>query len=219
MSTLTIESKLRSALRAAAHPLRPVVQIGDKGLSDAVVKEIDRALAAHGLIKVSATGERGERQAMLADICERLGCAPVHHLGKVLILWRPTEDDPSARKLLGDKLPMPASALGVQPRKADEPYVPKKLAAEGRSEAPVRRKPAKPVRDESSLSPRERYLGAAGRKSPARKAAGSGTATARGSALSLRAGARGPRPGSAPRPAAAGKAPRTGPARRTAKKG
>lgn len=216
MSTLELESKLRSALRAAAHPLRPVVQIGDKGLSDAVVKEIDRALAAHGLIKVAVAGrERAERQAMQGEICAQLDCAPVHHLGKVLILYRPTEDDPHGRKLLGDQAPVPAATLGVQPRKADDPYVPKKVAAEGGTKAPVRRKPQKPARDESELSPRERYLGASARKAVGRKtpAARSGAPVARGSALSLRAGARGPRPGTATRPSPA--RPRTATARKT----
>ncbi|MBU4609888.1 YhbY family RNA-binding protein [Achromobacter sp. GG226] len=198
MPTIELESKMRSALRAAAHPLRPVVQIGDKGLSDAVVKEIDRALTAHGLIKVRAGGdERSERQAMLDDICERLGCAAVHHLGKILILFRPTESDPQARKLLDGRMPAPAASLGVQPRKSDEPHVPKKLAAEGKP-APARRKTEKPVRDDTSLSPRERYLGAAA----ARKASPARPARA-GSALSLRAGARGRPAGGAGRPLAA----------------
>ncbi len=185
MPIIELESKMRSALRAAAHPLRPVVQIGDKGLSDAVLKEIDRALAAHGLIKVRVSGDdREQRLAMQNDVCERLDCAAVHHLGKTLIFYRPTQDDPQARKLLEGRLPVSASTLGVQPRKPDAPHVPKKLAAEGKP-APVRRKVEKTVaRDETAMSPRERYLGAAGRKaSPARPARV-------GSALSLRAGAR-----------------------------
>src|SRR5690606_3519560 len=103
-------------LRAAAHPLRPVVQIGDKGLSDAVLQEIDRALTAHGLIKVRAGGEdRAERETIQGTVCEALNCAPVHLLGKVMVLYRPTEADPTARKLLGDDAPRGAAALGLQP--------------------------------------------------------------------------------------------------------
>lgn len=202
MPTIELESKMRSALRAAAHPLRPVVLIGDKGLSDAVVKEVDRALAAHGLIKVRVAGDdRAERLAMLADICERLGCAPVHHLGKTLILFRPTEQDPQARKLLEGRLPVSAASLGFQPRKPDAPHVPKKLAAEGKP-APVRRKTEKVVREEStSMSPRERYLGAAS----ARKTSTPGRTARAGSALSLRAGARGRPAAGTARPLAARK--------------
>lgn len=223
MPILELESKFRSALRAAAHPLRPVVQIGDKGLSDAVIQEIDRALAAHGLIKVRAGGEdRPAREAVQASICEALDCAPVHLLGKVLVLYRPTESDPSAQKLLGDKAPRGVATLGLQPRKAEEPHVPKKLAAEGKP-APARRRNQRTEREEAPLTARERYLGAGTRTSkPAARGEGSrgetgsrfGTPTrpARaGSALSLRAGARGGAGRSAARPAG-------GAARRSTKK-
>ena len=57
MPKLELTSQERSALRARAHPLRPVVLLGDKGLTEAVIKEIDRNLTAHQLIKVKAAGE------------------------------------------------------------------------------------------------------------------------------------------------------------------
>jgi len=79
----------RRALRAAAHHLHPLVTVAGKGLSDTVLKEIDRTLGAHELIKVKLQGiEREEREAMLTDICTRIECAPVQHIGNVLILWR-----------------------------------------------------------------------------------------------------------------------------------
>lgn len=213
MPILELESKFRSALRAAAHPLRPVVQIGDKGLSDAVLQEIDRALAAHGLIKVRAGGDdRAAREAVQTTICESLDCAPVHLLGKVLVLYRPTEADPNARKLLGDNAPRGAAALGLQPRKADEPHVPKKLAAEGKP-APTRSKRTVRVeREQAPATARERYLGTSSRpsRSSARPQGSESGRPVRGSALSLRAGARsGSR--SAARPAGSG-------VRRTVKK-
>lgn len=78
------------ALRAQAHHLRPVVTVSQNGLSGNVMKEIDRSLNAHELIKVKLYGiERGEREAALATICEQLGCAPVQHIGNILVLWRP----------------------------------------------------------------------------------------------------------------------------------
>lgn len=212
MPILELESKFRSALRAAAHPLRPVVQIGDKGLSDAVLQEIDRALAAHGLIKVRAGGDdRAAREAVQATICESLNCAPVHLLGKVLVLYRPTEADPTASKLLGDKAPRGAAALGLQPRKADEPHVPKKLAAEGKP-APARKRAVRVEREQAPATARERYLGTSSRpsRSSPRVEGRDAARPARGSALSLRAGARsGGR--SAARPAGTG-------VRRTVKK-
>jgi RNA-binding protein len=79
----------RRALRAAAHPLHPVVSIAQKGLTPAVLAEIDRSLKAHELIKVKLHGiERDDRAALLEEICGRLECAPVQHIGNVLVLWR-----------------------------------------------------------------------------------------------------------------------------------
>ena len=80
----------RSELRAAAHALNPVVIVGDKGLADSVVAEVDRALKAHELIKVkAAAGDRAQREAWLSDLCARLGAHPVQVIGKILVLWRP----------------------------------------------------------------------------------------------------------------------------------
>jgi putative YhbY family RNA-binding protein len=79
----------RKALKARAHRLEPVVLIGGEGLSDAVLAEIDRALARHELIKVRAPGlERAEREAALGEICARCGAQAVQHIGKVLVLYR-----------------------------------------------------------------------------------------------------------------------------------
>ena len=77
------------ALRAQAHHLKPVVSISQNGLSDNVIKEIDRSLKAHELIKVKLYGiEREEREAALDAICQQLECAAVQHIGNILVLWR-----------------------------------------------------------------------------------------------------------------------------------
>jgi RNA-binding protein len=79
----------RKALKGRAHRLEPVVQIGAKGLTDEVVAEIERALAAHELVKVRAGSlERGERDAALAGIVERTGAEAVQQVGKVFVLYR-----------------------------------------------------------------------------------------------------------------------------------
>ncbi|MEK6245074.1 MAG: YhbY family RNA-binding protein [Pseudomonadota bacterium] len=79
----------RKALKARAHPLDPIIHLGGKGLTEAVIAEIGRALAAHELIKVRAGGlEREEREAALAEICARLDAQPVQHIGKVLVVYR-----------------------------------------------------------------------------------------------------------------------------------
>jgi RNA-binding protein len=80
----------RRELRARAHALDPVVSIGQHGLTDAVLHEIDVALKAHELIKVRIfNDDRLAREAMLARICDALACAPVQQIGKLLVLWRP----------------------------------------------------------------------------------------------------------------------------------
>ena len=85
----------RRALRAAAHHLNPVVSIAQKGLTATVLKEIDNCLKAHELIKVRLYGiERADRDALLAELCGSLNCAPVQHIGNLFVLWREkTEDD------------------------------------------------------------------------------------------------------------------------------
>jgi putative YhbY family RNA-binding protein len=86
---MSISSKRRSELRAQAHTLDPVVIIGDKGLTDEVVAEIDRSLAAHELIKVRAAGADREARSLWMDkICERLGAEEVQVIGKVLVVYR-----------------------------------------------------------------------------------------------------------------------------------
>ncbi len=80
----------RKEHRAAAHHLDPVVMIGNEGLSAAVKKETDAALRSHGLIKVRVlSDDRQARQTMLEALADELGAAPIQHIGKLLVLWRP----------------------------------------------------------------------------------------------------------------------------------
>jgi putative YhbY family RNA-binding protein len=79
--------------RANAHHLDPVVMIGGDGLTPAVQKEIDAALNAHGLIKVRVFGEdRAAREAMYQQLADDLNAAPIQHIGKLLVFWRPQPD-------------------------------------------------------------------------------------------------------------------------------
>jgi len=93
MSTV-LTPRERTALKARAHALEPVVQIGHDGLTDAVLAEIDRALTSHELIKMRAWAhERDDRSALLDAICASTGAAKVQQVGKVMVLWRPRPDD------------------------------------------------------------------------------------------------------------------------------
>jgi len=94
---LSLTPRERTHLKGRAHALEPIVQVGQGGLSDAVAAELDRALTAHGLIKVRMNGtDRGERHAIAEAICTRTDAVAVQQVGKILVLWRPTPEEDSA---------------------------------------------------------------------------------------------------------------------------
>ena len=85
----------RKTLKARAHNLHPILQLGEKGLTDAVIAEIDRALAAHELIKVRAAAlNRDEREVALTSICESTNAHAIQHIGKMLIVYRKKPEEP-----------------------------------------------------------------------------------------------------------------------------
>jgi len=97
VAMIELTSDQRRQLRARAHALHPVASLGQQGLTEAVLKEIGHALDAHGLIKVKLHGiEREDRAALLDEICTRLECAPVQHIGHILVLWREPPDKAGA---------------------------------------------------------------------------------------------------------------------------
>jgi len=90
MPAIQLSVAERKEHRAEAHHLDPVVMIGSDGLTPAVIKETDNALKAHGLIKVRVLGDdREQREAMYQQLADELGAAPIQHIGKLLVLWRP----------------------------------------------------------------------------------------------------------------------------------
>ncbi len=90
MPAIQLTPAQRKEHRAAAHHLDPVVMIGGEGLTAAVRKEVDAALKAHGLIKVRVfSDDRAAREQMLAELADGLNAAPIQHIGKLLLLWRP----------------------------------------------------------------------------------------------------------------------------------
>jgi RNA-binding protein len=132
METLTPAQ--RRALRAKAHHLHPVVTIGQHGLTEAVLREIDVNLKAHELIKIRVFEDvRAAREALMSEICAALGAASVQHLGKLLIVWRPApvENDAPAR-------------------------VPKAVAKSAANKAPQARRPRSPLPRTPSRPPRGR---------------------------------------------------------------
>jgi len=106
MPAIQLTPAQRKDKRADAHHLDPVVLIGGEGLTPAVRKEVDAALNAHGLIKVRVfSDERDTREAMLATLADELGAAPIQHIGKLLVLWRPIPPKEKAER--EDRMPGP----------------------------------------------------------------------------------------------------------------
>ena len=98
MPAIELTIAQRKEHRAEAHHLDPVVMIGNDGLTDAVLRETDAALKAHGLIKVRVLGDdRAVREEILAQICDQLNAAPIQHIGKLLVIWRPIPEKVSER--------------------------------------------------------------------------------------------------------------------------
>jgi RNA-binding protein len=90
-----LSERQRRYLRGLAHPLKPVVRLGNAGLTEAVAREAERALHDHELIKVKAPGgDREARDALLASLAERTASALVHRIGNIAVLYRPHPELP-----------------------------------------------------------------------------------------------------------------------------
>ncbi|KQW57459.1 YhbY family RNA-binding protein [Variovorax sp. Root411] len=106
MPAIQLTPAERKVHRAEAHHLDPIVMVGGDGLTPAVKKEADAALKAHGLIKVRVfSDDRLARDAMLRELSDELGAAPVQHIGKLLVLWRPIPE--KERVVDEDRMPGP----------------------------------------------------------------------------------------------------------------
>jgi len=106
MTAIRLNAAQRKEKRADAHHLHPVVTIGGEGPTEAVTREIDLALKAHGLIKVRVfSDDRVQRESLLAQLADSLGAAPIQHIGKLLVLWRPIP--PKERAEPDERMPGP----------------------------------------------------------------------------------------------------------------
>lgn len=106
MTALVLSAAERKQKRAEAHHLHPVVAIGHDGATAAVRREIAAALDSQGLVKVRVfSDDRAAREALLGELSDTLGAAPVQHIGKLLVLWRPPAEKSKAPK--DDRLPGP----------------------------------------------------------------------------------------------------------------
>ncbi|NMM09327.1 MAG: YhbY family RNA-binding protein [Polaromonas sp.] len=106
MAQIQLTPAQRKDHRAEAHHLNAVVMIGSDGLTDAVKKETDAALNAHGLIKVRVqSDDRAGREQIFQTLANELAAAPIQHIGKLLVLWRPMPE--KEKKSNEDRMPGP----------------------------------------------------------------------------------------------------------------
>lgn len=82
-------------LRGLAHPLKPVILVGAKGVTESLLAELDLALDRHELLKVKfAAEDRETRDAWIADLAGRANAALVQRIGNTAILYRRSQDNP-----------------------------------------------------------------------------------------------------------------------------
>ncbi len=148
MPALKVSPAQRADLRSQAHALKPVVLIGAEGLTDAVLAEIKVHLAAHELIKIRVFGdERDDRVAIYESICDTLGAAPIQHIGKLLVIWKP-QAAPAAKSTgsAGAKgkpaAPTAREAAGASPKRGTAPRI-VKVVKQSQSNTARRPKPEK----------------------------------------------------------------------------
>jgi RNA-binding protein len=92
---MALSPSQRRYLRSLAHDLSPVIMLGTKGATDAVLKELDGALSHHELVKVKLSGgDKEERDAQIAFLADGTGAENVQQIGHVVVLFRRNEDEP-----------------------------------------------------------------------------------------------------------------------------
>ena len=88
-----MDTSFKQSLKAQAHHLKPVILLGNKGLTEAVVAETNIALLSHELIKVKISGaEKEDRLQMANDLCQQLQAELVQMIGNTVIMYRKNEE-------------------------------------------------------------------------------------------------------------------------------
>ena len=101
LNALKLTTKQIAHLRGLAHSLNPVVMLGNNGLTENVLKEIDLNLTAHELIKIQVAGDdREARKLIYAEICAKTSAVAVHHIGKQLVVYRKSDSIKESAKVV-----------------------------------------------------------------------------------------------------------------------
>ena len=126
MAMIQLTPAERKEKRGDAHHLDPVVMVGADGLTPAVLKEAEVAIRSHGLIKVRVfSDDRAAREAMLVEIADKLDAAPIQHIGKLLVLWRPMEESEAERTPDTNQGPRVVKILKFSKRGSHRPQIKK----------------------------------------------------------------------------------------------
>ena len=89
---MTLSQDQKKRFRSIAHHLKPVVMIAEKGISEGVLGELERALEDHELIKLRVNVlEREDKQLIITEVCAQTGAELVQTIGKVAVLYRPAK--------------------------------------------------------------------------------------------------------------------------------
>ncbi|MBA2709148.1 MAG: ribosome assembly RNA-binding protein YhbY [Tatlockia sp.] len=88
-----MDTGFKQSLKALAHHLKPVVLLGAKGLTPAVIEEANIALKTHELIKVKINGaEKEDRQMIVSELCKELQADLIQLIGHTAILYRKNKE-------------------------------------------------------------------------------------------------------------------------------
>ena len=147
MPEVLLSPKERQALKARAHGLKPVVLLGNAGASSPVIKEIDRALASHELIKVRVPGDdRAERDTLFTKLADTLSAARVQAIGKLLVFYRPAPEEAVAAEAVASRKASPTRKRARRTEgsraTAGKPSAPKRSTPDRRDAERVNRPPA-----------------------------------------------------------------------------
>lgn len=92
---MTLSKKQLKFLRARCHALHPVIMLGQKGMTDELLNELDLALDHHELVKIRlSVDDREQRRELAGQICARTGAEAVQSIGKTLSVYRRNRNDP-----------------------------------------------------------------------------------------------------------------------------
>lgn len=97
---MNLSESQKKHLRGLGHQLKPLVMVGDAGLSDALLAEFESTLDHHELIKVRVrVGDREARDAMIGQLCADSGASLVQRIGNVALLYRPNLNKKPERRV------------------------------------------------------------------------------------------------------------------------